>query len=76
MSGPIFVNQEVIELLNALKATSLGIEQSRCNPAAVVLLEDLGLARVQGEDEVNMHPARVKALPDAWITDVRAGVQD
>jgi|CXWL01.1.fsa_nt_gi hypothetical protein len=73
MPGPITVSRKVYDLLNELKSSSVGVEQSKCDPAAVVLLEDLGLARVQGEDVKNNHPARVKALPAAWEVAVLSG---
>ncbi len=74
MPGPIYVSEEVLDLLNRLKATSRGIEQTKCLPAAVVLLVDLGLVRVQDEDTKNNHPSRVKALPKAWeVTVLRFG---
>ena len=73
MPGPITVSRKVRNLLDELKNSSVGVEQSKCDPAVVVLLEDLGLARTQGEDKENNHPARVKALPAAWEVTVLSG---
>jgi len=73
VASPIFVSTEVFELLKALKATSVGKPMSECHRGAVVILEDLGLARVQPEDKENGHPAKLKALPNAWTTNVQVG---
>lgn len=71
--SPIFVSQEVMDLLNALKASSVGKPLAECHEAAKVVLVDNGLARVQPEDKENGRPAKLKALPSAWTTNVQVG---